>query len=360
MATIVTDVDPTVSYTATSGQTAFAVPFNFFADADLVVEVAGVTKTLTTHYTVAGAGDDDGGTVTLLTGATLGDDVTITRSINIERTTHFPTSGPFDIEELNDQLSKIFAILQEQAYLPAGAVAAAEDAETAQAAAEAAAAEAAAYSSAQSEAVQDVVGAMAAASGTGLSVAYDDGAGTVTYTLAQGTTSARGALELATDAETAAGTDTARPITPSNLTAVQVAFRAHLTSTQVVTTGATGEKIELGSETIDTHGYFNTSTYRFTPLVAGKYHFFGTAELGSTVDLALYKVAIYKNGSLVAAGALRASGAGGQEIPQVSSLVSMNGSTDYVELWFIHGQGSDHTINNGSVQTWFEGYRVAP
>ena len=69
------------------------------------------------------------------------------------------------------------------------------------------------------ESVQDVVGAMVAASGTGLSVAYNDGAGTVTYTLAQGTESTVGVLELATTGEAAAGVDTARAVTAAGVAA---------------------------------------------------------------------------------------------------------------------------------------------
>ena len=60
------DNSPRVSYSVASGvtQTSFAVPFEFFADADLNVYVNGVLKTLTTNYTVAG-GDGSTGTITM-------------------------------------------------------------------------------------------------------------------------------------------------------------------------------------------------------------------------------------------------------------------------------------------------------
>ena len=116
------DNTPRVSYTVAQGasQSAFAVSFEFFDDADLNVYVDGTQKTLTTDYTTA---DDSGNTqahtsgttgyvhfVSAVIGATGGSTVVITRSIAIERTTDFPASGPFQIDALNTGLDKIIAI----------------------------------------------------------------------------------------------------------------------------------------------------------------------------------------------------------------------------------------------------------
>ena len=93
------DNSPRISYAVAQGvtQTSFAVPFEFFADADLNVYVDGTLKTLTTHYTVSG-GDGSTGTVTIsVTGATGGSTVVITRDVALERTSDFPSSGPFQI-----------------------------------------------------------------------------------------------------------------------------------------------------------------------------------------------------------------------------------------------------------------------
>lgn len=105
--------DPRVSYTVAEGvtQTSFTVPFEFFANADLNVYVDGTLKTLTTHYTVTG-GDGSTGTVTIsVTGASGGSTVVITRTIDLERTTDFPTSGPFDVNSLNTELDKQVAMI---------------------------------------------------------------------------------------------------------------------------------------------------------------------------------------------------------------------------------------------------------
>ncbi len=114
------DNSPRVSYAVAQGatQTSFAVPFEFFDNADLNVYVDGTLKTITTHYTVSG-GDGSTGTVTIsVTGATGGSTVVITRDIGLERTTDFPVSGSFNIVALNTELDRIVAIaadLEDQA-----------------------------------------------------------------------------------------------------------------------------------------------------------------------------------------------------------------------------------------------------
>jgi hypothetical protein len=117
MAILINDTAPRAQYTATSGQTAFTVAFEFFANSDLKVYRNATLLTLTTNYTVTGAGVTGGGTVTLVTGATAGDIVTIVRDVPVARTSDFPTSGPFNIEALNTDLDRLTAMVQQQETL---------------------------------------------------------------------------------------------------------------------------------------------------------------------------------------------------------------------------------------------------
>jgi hypothetical protein len=103
MAVDINDTPNRVRYTATAGQTAFSVPFQFLAASDLKLYQNGTLKTLSTHYTVTGAGASSG-TVTLVSGAALSDDILIIRDLPVERIGDFPISGPFDVESLNRQL----------------------------------------------------------------------------------------------------------------------------------------------------------------------------------------------------------------------------------------------------------------
>lgn len=109
----VNDIDPSVQYTASAAQTNFDYPFPIFTDADLVVDVDGVTQALTTDYTVAGEGDDTGGTVTFLVAMTGGETVTIYRDLPIERLTDFQQNGRFATASFNDELDKIIMIQQQ-------------------------------------------------------------------------------------------------------------------------------------------------------------------------------------------------------------------------------------------------------
>ena len=104
MSIIISDVEPRVQYTATAGQTSFTVGFEFFNNADLKVFNGTTLLTFSaspadaTEYSVSGAGQTGGGSITLgAPGATLNDIITISRDVAIERVTDFPTSGAFQI-----------------------------------------------------------------------------------------------------------------------------------------------------------------------------------------------------------------------------------------------------------------------
>ena len=110
MTILISDNSPRISYTATAGQTAFTVPFEFFDASDLNVYINDTLQTLTTHYSVTG-GSGSTGSITLVTGATLNDVVVITRDVTLERVTDFPTSGPFQVASLNTELDKVVAMI---------------------------------------------------------------------------------------------------------------------------------------------------------------------------------------------------------------------------------------------------------
>ena len=128
MATIsIADNDARKQYTqaVTANSTQLTIDFPFFSLDDInviVTNTSGVDTTLTRGtgtgtFAVTGVSVDDGfsgGHVTL--GDTYSDSstkYTIFRDITVERTTDFPTSGPFNVSALNTELDKIFAIEQE-------------------------------------------------------------------------------------------------------------------------------------------------------------------------------------------------------------------------------------------------------
>ena len=117
------DNDPRNEYTVSDGnsQTVFTMDFEIFDNADLNVYVDGVLQTLTTHYKIsdvnnnANAGHTSGtdGFVHFTSAVTAsGSDkeIVLTRSIALQRTTDFPSAGPFDVGSLNTELDRITAI----------------------------------------------------------------------------------------------------------------------------------------------------------------------------------------------------------------------------------------------------------
>ena len=81
MSITISNTSARIQYTASSSQTTFSVPFEFFSDADLLVihtNSGGVDTTLSlssnptlvTQYSVSGAGETGGGNITLGSGAT--------------------------------------------------------------------------------------------------------------------------------------------------------------------------------------------------------------------------------------------------------------------------------------------------
>jgi hypothetical protein len=101
------------AYVATNGQTAFTYGFEILAQTDLVVLQNGTTLTLSTHYTVSGVGDQNGGTVTLVTGATTGDEIVIYRDMALERTTDYQSGGKLNPDTLDLDLDRLLLGMQQ-------------------------------------------------------------------------------------------------------------------------------------------------------------------------------------------------------------------------------------------------------
>ena len=114
------------------------------------------------------------------------------------------------------------------------------------------------------------------------------------------------------------------------------AFFAYLGSNQDISDD-TWTKVSINTEEYDTAGNFdNSSNYRFTPTTAGKYFFYATVCLKSGSDNKIRScgMAFYKNGSALYGGT---NDVGNEqstsEQTTISASFTMNGSSDYVELY---------------------------
>jgi hypothetical protein len=125
------------------------------------------------------------------------------------------------------------------------------------------------------------------------------------------------------------------------------AFLAQLTSAQTIA-GASYVKITLNNEIFDTNNNFDpTTNYRFTPTVAGYYQIDAALFYNTSGASGLMQMFIYKNGSTVASVANPLSAAGNVSL-SLAQVVSMNGSTDYLELYTYNGNALSQTTSSGT------------
>lgn len=105
-------------YTASAGQTVFNYTFKIYESTDLDVYVTPAGQEcsendLTTAYSVAGIGSENGGTITLTTPTSASDLVTIVSSIPTSRTTDYQNNGDFRPDTVNDDFDKAYSLVKQ-------------------------------------------------------------------------------------------------------------------------------------------------------------------------------------------------------------------------------------------------------
>lgn len=118
MAITVPASDRFLAYTATAGQTVFAYNFPVYAATDLNVfqiTTAGVITELTTpaDFTVSDVGEQTGGNVTLVVGATLNENIVIAGDLPELKASNFNQAGDFYKDSINTAFSKIVMMAQQ-------------------------------------------------------------------------------------------------------------------------------------------------------------------------------------------------------------------------------------------------------
>ena len=142
------------------------------------------------------------------------------------------------------------------------------------------------------------------------------------------------------------------------------AFSASLSANQTITDN-TIVKINIDTEAFDTDNcYDNSTNYRFTPTVAGKYVFYGNLRTSAGDDQNASTASyIYKNGSIAAQLQLHTHIS--SEAANISAgnliILDANGSTDYFEFFGICNDTSGNGVAVGSTLypiTYFGAYRL--
>jgi len=125
------------------------------------------------------------------------------------------------------------------------------------------------------------------------------------------------------------------------------AFSAYQSTLQSIPNN-TLTKVLCQTEEFDTNSVYDTSNSRFTPNIAGYYQVSGGCYCVFTG--AGSSVHVYKNGSDFKA--MSAFLPGGDT--KGSCLVYLNGSTDYIELYYIQTQGASQNTTTGILFTFFQ------
>jgi hypothetical protein len=136
------------------------------------------------------------------------------------------------------------------------------------------------------------------------------------------------------------------------------AFFAYNSSSQSLTNN-TFTKVSLNAENFDTNSNFDSTTnYRFTPTVAGYYAFSCGCGLTGPATVIQFVLEIRKNGASYTPRIIDTNPSASFSSNAFinlsgSTIIQMNGSTDYVELWtYAFGPSatgiSVSTSNNGA------------
>jgi hypothetical protein len=121
------------------------------------------------------------------------------------------------------------------------------------------------------------------------------------------------------------------------------AFSAYATVNQTIS-GSTNTKVTFGSEDFDTNGNFASS--RFTPTVAGYYQINATINFTNSGNYGY--VMLWKNGAAYKTVAYSILNSSFYTTVSGSSVVYLNGSTDYLEVYVLVGLTINIVPNAGA------------
>lgn len=134
-------------------------------------------------------------------------------------------------------------------------------------------------------------------------------------------------------------------------------FSAYRNTNQTGLTSTIWTKVQLNAESFDSDSMFDAATnHRFQPTIAGYYQINGAAIFASNGSVTACGVAIYKNGSVASPPSY--SPMTGIGAMAVSTLVYLNGSTDYVELYGYIASSGTLSFAGGADATAMSGHLV--
>ena len=137
-------------------------------------------------------------------------------------------------------------------------------------------------------------------------------------------------------------------------------FSARQTNSQSIA-NSTLTKVQFPTEIADPSGtYDNSTNYRFTPGVVGKYLIGANVTVKDTGDGSKVQLAIYENGSNMNSGqaAFMARNGNNDNLTVGGTwLLDVDSTSDYYEIYVLHNKGSSQDLR-GDFFNNFYGFRV--
>ena len=131
------------------------------------------------------------------------------------------------------------------------------------------------------------------------------------------------------------------------------AFSAYKSTNQSISSNVF-TKVQFQTEEFDTNSnYDNVTNYRFTPTVAGYYQINSLVYMQAASSLVRVLCNLYKNGAIAKFGNDNIAVSGTEGRGLLSTIVYLNGSTDYLEMYILTA-GTTLTATAGADNTYFQ------
>ena len=154
-------------------------------------------------------------------------------------------------------------------------------------------------------------------------------------------------------------------VTQTNIGGVMTpAFEAQRPQSAQVVSNNTDTKVQFSTENFDTDNcYDNSTNYRFTPNVAGKYFVYARimGRAATNGNLVYVEISLKKNGTKIGSSRFdNGSNYVNNKTPVINQIVDMNGSSDYVECFgeVSVASGTAQFYNDSAERTIFGAYKI--
>lgn len=138
---------------------------------------------------------------------------------------------------------------------------------------------------------------------------------------------------------------------------VPPAFYSYRSSILTLGSGTSYNTFTFDAENFDTEGWYDTTTGKFQPLLEGYYLFVTSVNftMGGALPNCTCAIAIRKNGTVFSETFTLVPGIVTDYSPSVTTIVYLNGTTDYVDVGVWQNSGTSQGVGNASTKSYLTG-----